>query len=147
MVCLGNICRSPMAEGLLRTKAAALGHAIETDSAGTGNYHIGENPDHRAIACMKQHGHDISKLRARQFQQGDFDAFDVIFAMDKSNHTNILKLARHDGDRSKVRLMLDELENATINEVPDPYFGGQEGFEEVYALLDAACDRFLTRLP
>ena len=146
MVCLGNICRSPMAEGILRSQAVALDKQIEIDSAGTGNYHIGENPDRRAIACMKKHGHDISSLRARQFKTGDFDAFDQIFAMDQSNFDNIVLLARNDDDAAKVKLILEEIEGIQNNEVPDPYFGGDEGFEHVYTLLDAACHRYLSRI-
>ena len=146
MVCLGNICRSPMAEGILRTSAVAANKKLEVDSAGTGNYHIGENPDSRAVVCMKKHGHDISSLRARQFQSVDFDAFDLIFAMDKSNFDNILLKARNQDDKTKVKLILDELEENATKDVPDPYFGGQEGFEQVYTLLQAACDRFLNRI-
>ncbi|MFM9984692.1 MAG: low molecular weight protein-tyrosine-phosphatase [Flavobacteriales bacterium] len=146
MVCLGNICRSPMAEGILRSRAVALNKHFEIDSAGTGNYHIGENPDSRAVACMKKHGHDISTLRARQFKSSDFDEFDQIFAMDQSNFDNIVLLARNDHDIAKVKLILEEIEGIPNNEVPDPYFGGDEGFEHVYNLLDAAFDRFLNRI-
>jgi protein-tyrosine phosphatase len=146
MVCLGNICRSPMAEGILRTSAVAAKTNLEIDSAGTGNYHIGENPDSRAVDCMKKHGHDISKLQARQFQTSDFDTFDLIFAMDQSNYNNIVLKARNEDDKMKVKLILSELEDSKTKEVPDPYFGGQEGFEHVYTLLQAACDRFLKRI-
>ncbi len=135
-----------MAEGILRTRAASANKNIEVDSAGTGNYHIGENPDSRAVDCMKKHGHDISSLRARQFEISDFDTFDLIFAMDQSNYDNILLKARNLADKTKVKLILNELDDSRTKEVPDPYFGGQEGFEHVYALVEAACERFLKRI-
>lgn len=146
MVCLGNICRSPMAEGIIRDKADEKGIEIETDSAGTGDYHIGEGPDKRAVAAMKKHGHDITDLRARQFKVSDYDEFDVIYAMDASNFDNILKLARNDDDRGKVKLILNESQPNRDMEVPDPYFGGDAGFENVYKMLDAACEVILERL-
>lgn len=146
MVCLGNICRSPMAEGIMRDKAAAAEIEIETDSAGTGDYHIGESPDHRAVAAMKKRGHDITDLRARQFQVQDFDDFDLIYAMDASNYGNILSLARNDNDRGKLKLILNESQPNRDMEVPDPYFGGDEGFDRVYKMLDAACDAALKRI-
>lgn len=135
-----------MAEGIMRDKAAAAGIDIETDSAGTGDYHIGESPDHRAVAAMKKRGHDITDLRARQFQSDDFDDFDLIYAMDTSNCGNILSLARDDADRAKVKLILNESQPNRDMEVPDPYFGGDEGFDRVYKMLDAACDAVLKRI-
>ncbi len=135
-----------MAEGIMRDKAAAAEIEIETDSAGTGDYHIGESPDHRAVAAMKKRGHDITDLRARQFQVQDFDDCDLIYAMDASNYGNILSLARNDNDRGKVRLILNESQPNRDMEVPDPYFGGDEGFDRVYKMLDAACDAALKRI-
>lgn len=146
MVCLGNICRSPMAEGIIRDKADEKGIEIKTDSAGTGDYHIGEAPDRRAVAAMKKHGHDITDLQARQFKVSDFDEFDIIYAMDSSNLDNILKLARNEDDRGKVKLILNESQPNRDMQVPDPYFGGEAGFENVYQMLDAACEVILERL-
>lgn len=105
------------------------------DSAGTSNYHIGESPDARTIANAKKHKVDLSPLRARQFQQSDFDDFDRIFVMDKSNLRNVLNLARHDNDIAKVDLFLNILHPGENMEVPDPYFGGEEGFEHVFNLV------------
>ncbi|MBJ10134.1 MAG: protein-tyrosine-phosphatase [Flavobacteriales bacterium] len=134
MVCLGNICRSPMAEGIMRKLG---GKKVEVDSAGTADYHIGFQPDKRMIATAIEHGVDISNLRARQFQSDDFDSFDLIFAMDSSNYQNIISLAKDDNDKQKVKMILDN------SNVPDPYYGGDEGFEHVYQLLHEACQKFL----
>ncbi|HLV53231.1 MAG TPA: low molecular weight protein-tyrosine-phosphatase [Cryomorphaceae bacterium] len=136
MVCLGNICRSAMAEGILRDKAEERGAEIEVDSAGTGNYHIGEAPDRRAIDLMAKKGHDISHMKARQFEVKDFDRFDRIYAMDTSNYNNIMALARNDSDKAKVNLALNVTHPGENLEVADPYFGGAEGFVEVYEQLD-----------
>ncbi len=136
MVCLGNICRSPMAEGVLRYHANLNGLKIEIDSAGTGNYHVGEAPDKRAIQYMKSKGMDISNLRARQFSKHDFEEFDVIYAMDESNFQNIIRMATTQAHRSKVKMILNEVFENENRSVPDPYFGGVEGFEEVFSLLD-----------
>ncbi len=137
MVCLGNICRSPLAHGLLRSK---VDDTIEVDSAGTGDWHAGEAPDQRMIRTARKHGVDISDLRARQFATEDFDRFDRIYAMDESNYQNILKLARNDNDREKVQMFLSIAGSNAPEEVPDPYFGGEDGFEHVYHLLDNATD-------
>jgi len=127
-----------MAEGVLRHHAKLNGMQIEIDSAGTGNYHLGEAPDKRAVQYMMFKGIDISNLRARQFSKNDFDEFDVIYAMDDSNYQNILKLATTEVHRSKVKMILNEISEGENNSVPDPYFGGMEGFEEVYNLLNNA---------
>jgi protein-tyrosine phosphatase len=145
MVCLGNICRSPMAEGIMRERAHQRGMALEIDSAGTGNYHIGDGPDPRAVQCLKGKGIDIAPLRARQFSIDDFDAFDIIFAMDQSNYDHIIAKARHEADVSKVRMILDEHESTKGSIVPDPYFGEMDGFETVYSLVDQACEAFLDK--
>ncbi|MFA7686442.1 MAG: low molecular weight protein-tyrosine-phosphatase [Moheibacter sp.] len=133
MVCLGNICRSPLAEGILQSK---LGEDFLVASAGTGSWHVGRCPDKRSIAVAKKYGIDISTQRARQFKTGDFDEFDLIYVMDQSNYEDVLSLAEDDVQRSKVRLILEEYENGEEKNVPDPYFGGDDGFEEVYRLLD-----------
>lgn len=143
MVCLGNICRSPIAEGILRQKAIEQGLSIETDSAGTSNYHIGNPPDPRMILTARKNGIDISDLRARQFVAADFARFDLIYAMDQSNYENILLLAKTEEDRSKVRLILNEVHPNSNNEVPDPYFGGDQGFQHVIDLLSLAVDKLI----
>lgn len=140
MVCLGNICRSPLAEGILRSKIKKLNLDIYIDSAGTANYHIGEHPDNRTIVNAKKHGVDISKLKARQFQVDDFDKFDIIFAMDSSNYSDIISLARNENDKRKVEMILNRLYPDSNMAVPDPYFGDEQGFENVFILLEKVCD-------
>lgn len=137
MVCLGNICRSPLAEGILKTKVDS--NSIFVDSAGTAAYHIGKLPDERSIAVAKKYGIDITDQRARKFTVKDFDTFDYIYAMDESNFQNILELARNQEDENKVKLILNENHPAENLSVPDPYYGGDEGFENVYAMLNEAC--------
>jgi protein-tyrosine phosphatase len=134
MVCLGNICRSPLAEGILRYRG---GEAYFVDSAGTGNWHVGCQPDKRSIAIGKKYGIDISSQKARQFQVDDFDNFDLIFTMDSSNYQDILSLTSSPEHHQKVRLILDD------QNVPDPYYGGEDGFDHVYQLLDEAIQRFV----
>ena len=143
MVCLGNICRSPMADGWLRHKAKAYDIDILVDSAGTAGYHVGEKADARMRKWSKVYGVDIEDLRARQFTQEDFDRFDIIFAMDQSNQKNILRLARNEADKAKVHLYLNELHPGENEEVPDPYYGGEADFKHVIELLDAATEAFL----
>lgn len=140
MVCLGNICRSPLAEGILRSKAEKLDLNIEIDSAGTSNYHTGQNPDKRTIQNALQHRIDVSKLKARQFSVRDYDAFDHIFVMDSSNYSDVAALARNEKDLQKVELILNRVYPNSNMSVPDPYFGGEQGFENVFILLDKACD-------
>lgn len=146
MVCLGNICRSPMADGLLRKKIKEAGLTVVVDSAGTANYHVGEAPDHRMIETGNKYNCDISFLRARQFSTQDFDDFDLIYAMDVSNYNNILKLSRQDTDSAKVKLILNELYPGENRSVPDPYYGGEQGFVEVYQLLNQATDVILKKI-
>lgn len=140
MVCLGNICRSPLAEGILRVKAEKAGIDIEIDSAGTSNYHIGEHPDKRTIFNAGKHAVDVANLKARQFAVSDFDDFDHIFVMDSSNYNDVISLARNESDRNKVELILNRVYPGANMSVPDPYFGGEQGFENVFILLDKACD-------
>ena len=143
MVCLGNICRSPLAEGILKSK---LPTDFVVDSAGTSAFHRGECPDERAIQVAKNHGVDISMQRSRPFQIWDFDEFDRIYCMDQSNLKNILQFTDNDSRKEKVSLILDILENPNYTEVPDPYYGGREGFELVYKLLDEACEKIANDL-
>ena len=140
MVCLGNICRSPLAEGILRNKLERLNLDITIDSAGTSNYHIGQHPDNRTILNAKQHGIDISKLKGRQFQVEDFDKFDTIFVMDSSNYSDVISLARDENDKGKVEMILNRVYPNSNMAVPDPYFGGEQGFETVFILLEKACE-------
>lgn len=140
MVCLGNICRSPLAEGIMLKLIADNNLNISVDSAGTSNYHVGEQPDNRTINNARKHGVDLSTLRARQFKASDFDEFDLIYVMDKSNRSNVLALAANEQHQQKVKLLLSELNSEEIQEVPDPYFGGEEGFEEVFHLVYKACE-------
>ena len=137
MVCLGNICRSPLAEGILKSKLDK--ETIQVDSAGTASYHIGKKPDSRSISIAKKYGIDISQQRCRQFTAKDFDEYDLIYAMDRSNYENIVALAENENAIAKVNLLLHR-SNVTSKEVPDPYYGGEDGFEEVFQLIDAACN-------
>lgn len=146
MVCLGNICRSPMADGHLRKKVNDLNLAVIVDSAGTANYHVGEAPDKRMIATGAKFGTPIDELRARQFKVVDFDNFDLIYCMDSSNLSNVLSLARNEADRQKVRLLLNEVEPNSNAAVPDPYYGTMQDFEYVYQLLDKATDCVIEKI-
>ena len=137
MVCLGNICRSPLAEGILQSK---VNKNVIVDSAGTANYHVGELPDKRSIAVAKNHGIDITNQRCKHFTSKHFEEFDAIYVMDKSNYENVIKLASSEKDKQKVKLILNELHPNQDLEVPDPYYGGDDGFENVYQMLDKACD-------
>lgn len=146
MVCLGNICRSPIADGLLRHKVAETGLNIEVDSAGTAGYHVGAPPDKRMRATAKSFGISIDDLKARKFVVEDFDRFDVIYAMDESNKSNILNLARNSEDASKVKMILNEIYPGENISVPDPYYGGDQGFIGVYQMLDQATDKIINDL-
>ncbi|MBQ0787497.1 MAG: low molecular weight phosphotyrosine protein phosphatase [Oceanihabitans sp.] len=137
MVCLGNICRSPLAEGILRAK---LNDDFTIDSAGTGNYHIGDLPDKRSIQVADKYGIDISNQRGRQFSVADFDDFDWIYVMDNSNFKNVVKLARNENDIAKVKLILNEVYPNQNYDVPDPYHDSAQGFENVFKMLDEATD-------
>lgn len=144
MVCLGNICRSPLAEGVLKSKVAS--RSILVDSAGTAAYHVGNSPDKRSIQIAKTYGIDISEQRARAFSKDDFENFDIIYAMDRSNYNNILRLASSVASKNKVQLLLNESFPGEDREVPDPYYGGKEGFETIYQLIDTACDRIAVKI-
>ena len=138
MVCLGNICRSPLAEGILKSKIFSFKAFV--DSAGTGAYHVGEKPDKRSIAIANINGIDISNQKARKFTVEDFDLFDIIYVMDNSNYKNVISLARNTQDSAKVRLILNEVFPSENLDVPDPYYGGEFGFKNVYNMLNEACD-------
>jgi len=144
MVCLGNICRSPLAEGILKSKVFSSKALI--DSAGTGAYHNGEKPDVRSINIAKKHNIDITNQSARKFIVEDFDEFDIIYVMDNSNYDNVIKLARNENDISKVRFILNEIFPEENLDVPDPYYGGDFGFKNVYKMLDEACEVIATKI-
>ena len=146
LVCMGNICRSPTAEGVLRTLVAleGLDHRFELDSAGTHGYHEGEPPDTRTQMAAARRGYDLSRLRARQVRESDFIRFDLILAGDR-NHGALLRRACPPEYREKVGLFLDYAEGIDIDEVPDPYYGGAEGFERVLDLVEAAARGVIDR--
>ncbi|MEO1031085.1 MAG: low molecular weight protein-tyrosine-phosphatase [Bacteroidota bacterium] len=144
MVCLGNICRSPLAHGVLESKLPSSKFFI--DSAGTAAYHIGNRPDRRSIEVAGLHGIDIGTQRARQFKVSDFDTFDYIYAMDASNYTNIINLARNTDDIGKVKLFLEEHLTISNKNVPDPYYGDMTDFEHVFDLVEATSNRIAQKL-
>ena len=144
MVCLGNICRSPLAEGIMKAKIKAAGLDWQVDSAGTGSWHVGKLPDSRSIDVAAKYGIDLTDQRAQQFQAKDFDKFDLIFAMDSSNYQNILKLAANEQQKTKVHLMMNMADPGRNQGVPDPYWD-DDGFEQVYQMLDRACAGVLDR--
>ncbi|MDB4089499.1 low molecular weight phosphotyrosine protein phosphatase [Flavobacteriales bacterium] len=146
MVCLGNICRSPLAEGIMANKVKENGLNYEVDSAGTAAYHIGNLPDERSIEVANKYGIDLTTQRARQFKVNDFQNFDIIYAMDTENYNNILNLANSEEDELKVKLILNEIEPNSNSSVPDPYYGGDEGFDNVYQMLNLACESIITKL-
>ena len=139
MVCLGNICRSPLAEGILKNKI--VDKNVFVDSAGTASYHIGNPPDPRSIDIGRKYNIDISKQRARQFTTSDFDRFDKIYAMDTNNYSSIISMARNQDDRNKVDVILNEINPKKFDNVPDPYYGGKNGFQDVYNMLDEVCEK------
>lgn len=144
MVCLGNICRSPLAEGILKSKINS--DIVFVDSAGTGAWHAGELPDKRSIAVAKKYGIDLTTQRARQFSIDDFSVFDYIYVMDKSNYENVCRLAPNNEAKQKVQLILNEYHPDKNMEVPDPYYGGDNGFDDVYNMLNEACEKIKIKL-
>lgn len=141
MVCLGNICRSPLAEGIMRHLAATRGLDWEIDSAGTGNWHVGHSPDHRSIKEARKNGVDITGLRGRQFQTADFDTFDRIYVMDRNNYADVLRKARNDSDKAKVAFLLPDQQD-----VPDPWFDDAL-FAPVYKMIYQACENIADQQP
>lgn len=142
MVCLGNICRSPLAEGILQHK---LGNNFTVESSGTAQWHEGKNPDHRSIAVAKKHGIDISHHQAQQFVPQMFSDFDLIYAMDRDNFADLQKLASTQEEKDKIKLILFEAFQEQAD-VPDPYYGTEKDFEEVYDLLDRATDELVKKI-
>jgi protein-tyrosine phosphatase len=146
MVCLGNICRSPLAAGILDHKMRKYGIQAVVHSAGTANYHVGQTADKRSIETARKHDIDITQHTGRQFQSDDFDAYDTIYAMDRDNYRNILAKARSDKDKAKVKLLMNEVLPHQNIEVPDPYYGGAEGFENVYRMINMASDEIINKI-
>jgi len=144
MVCLGNICRSPLAEGIMASKLPK--DKFTVDSAGTGSWHIGHSPDERSISTAKKNKLDISKQEGRQFSTTDFATYDYIYVMDKSNYDDVIKLAQTTEQKDKVQIILNELYPNENMDVPDPYFGMPNGFDIVYNMLDEVCDVIADKL-
>ena len=144
MVCLGNICRSPLAEGILASKLPK--NKFTVDSAGTGSWHIGRKPDERSIVTAKKNKIDISHQKGRQFAIRDFETFDYIYVMDNYNYNDIIHLAKTPEQRNKVQLILNELFPDENVDVPDPYYGLANGFDHVYEMLDQACELIAKKL-
>lgn len=144
MVCLGNICRSPLAEGIMRHKVVQNQLGWTIDSAGTGSWHVGEGPDQRSVATARRHGIDISAQKARKFQAADLDHFDLVYAMDSSNYRDILKHAVTKEHEDKVKMIMNEVQPGFNQAVPDPYWN-DDGFEGVFEMLEKACDMVLER--
>lgn len=143
MVCLGNICRSPLAEGILQNKAVAAGLNWQVESAGTNGYHNGEAPHHLSMKVAKQHGIDISNQRSRKFTATDFDEFDKIYAMAADVLDDIKRIAKNKFNDNKVDLLLNEIYPGQNRDVPDPWYGPEPGYHDVYALIEKACDRIV----
>ncbi|MBI3346773.1 MAG: low molecular weight phosphotyrosine protein phosphatase [Burkholderiales bacterium] len=143
--CMGNICRSPTAEGVMRAKLAAAGLDVEVDSAGTHGYHVGDPPDGRSQAHALRRGYDLSPLRARQLQAEDFQRFDLVLAMDADNLAYATRLCPP-AQRHRLKLLMNYAPQAGKHHVPDPYYGGEAGFEEVLDLVETACDGLVAYL-
>jgi protein-tyrosine phosphatase len=146
MICLGNICRSPLAHGILEKKVNDLNLNVFVDSAGTGSWHIGNPPDIRSIEIAEKNKISISSQRSRQFKKTDFEKFDLIYVMDKNNFNDISNLDDHNRYQNKIKLILNELHPSQNMEVPDPYYGNNNGFENVYNLLEKACDKIISKI-
>ena len=146
MVCLGNICRSPLAEGVMRAKAQQAGIDCEVDSAGTGSWHIGHPPHPLSQKVAAQNAIDISMLRARRFSPEDMNAYDHIFFMDKANLQDARDIAGTGWQEHKANLLLDMVPHLGISEVPDPYFGEFDAYIEVYQMIEEACDAIVAKM-
>jgi protein-tyrosine phosphatase len=144
MVCLGNICRSPLAEGILKSKVNR--NKVLIDSAGTGGWHIGSLPDKRSIEVAFNYDIDITNQRCRKFVASDFNNFDIIYVMDESNYNDVISLAIEKKDEGKVKMIRDEILSTQGLDIPDPYYGGESGFDYVYQMLDELCDVIAKKL-
>jgi len=145
MVCLGNICRSPLAEGILQDKAFKAGLRWTVESAGTGAWHTGQPPHHLSVKVAKQNGIDISRQRARSFEPADFDHYDYIYALAGDVLGEIKRIAGKKFDASKAGLLMNEAWPGRDRDVPDPYYGPEAGYHEVFALIDQCCDAIVQR--
>lgn len=146
MVCLGNICRSPLAEGILRKKCEDAGLQWMLDSAGTGaTYHLGEQPHRHSQHVAKANGIDISSHNARQFIKEDITAFDMLYVMDKDNYKDVKRICGALWDESKVKMLMNELYPGEDMEVPDPWYGELDGYFDVYKMMNAACDMIIEK--
>jgi protein-tyrosine phosphatase len=143
MVCLGNICRSPIAHGLLQYKADQLNLGWEVDSAGTSDWHKGELPNIKSIEVMNEHGIDITYQHSRPLERKDLELFDIIYVMDSSNYQNVMAMAIDEEERSKVRLIMNEVNEGMNQAVPDPWSLPKAEYEAVYAMLDEATDKII----
>jgi len=143
MVCLGNICRSPLAQGILEAKASEHELNWKIDSAGTAAYHVGEKPDSRSISTAAINGLDITSQRARKFRKNDFEEFDLIYAMDSNNFQDIVAQATDELQKNKVHLILNEAYPGENRNVPDPYWNDR--FDEVYEMLEKSCERIVNK--
>ena len=146
MVCLGNICRSPMAEGLMQAKINKYNLDAEVDSAGFERFHTGDGPDFRAVRAMKKHGIDISHQSARLFKKADFDEFDLIYVMDSDNYSDVQSVAGTPEQMLKADFILNVTFPGSNKPVPDPYYGGDEGFEKTYQLLNDATEAIALKI-
>lgn len=146
MVCLGNICRSPLAEGILKSKIKKNKLNIEVDSAGTIDTHKGEHPDKRSIDVARKYGINIASQKSRPIKKEDFKIFDKIYVMDESNYSDVVSLASNKEEIEKVKMILNESYPNENRRVPDPYYGGEEGFENVYKMLNKACNNIVEKL-
>ena len=145
-VCLGNICRSPLAAGIMADKIKKYGIHVEVDSAGFESFHRGDPADQRSIAVAKTHGIDLNGHTARMFTARDFDHYDRIYVMDRTNYNDVMGLARDSSDEQKVDYILNLVTPGENRQVPDPWYGGKEGFEKVYRMLDEACDQLAGKI-
>jgi len=145
MVCLGNICRSPLAEGILQHKADKLGLNWEVDSAGTAGYHVGEPPHKLSQKVAKLNGVDISNQRCRQFKKEDFLHYDKIYVMDTSNYNDVKRLSKELWDENKIDLLLNEIHPQKNENVPDPWYGEEDGYHKVYKMIDEACEEIIKK--
>ena len=145
MVCLGNICRSPLAEGILQHKAAAAGLDWKVESAGTNGFHVGEAPHHLSQKVAKQHGINICDQRARKFDASDFENFDKIYVMAEDVMQDVKKIAGKYFDNNKIDYFLNELNAGKNEDVPDPWYGEEDGYIKVFDLIDKTCDAIITK--
>jgi len=144
MVCLGNICRSPLAEGILASKLPQNDFLV--DSAGTGHWHVGNPPDKRSILTAEKNGIDITNQRGKLFKPSFFQEYDYIYVMDTSNYADVIKMSKNEEEKKKVQLILDELFPGENVDVPDPYNGIQSNFDQVFEMLEEACESIANKL-